>query len=50
MKRTLENLYIAETTVPEETPLERLAASGEFQDADPVDAEDAEDPAEDGGN
>lgn len=50
MKRTLENLYIAETTVPEETPLERLAASGEFQDADPVDAEDVEDPAEDGGN
>ncbi len=36
MKRTLENLYLAETTAPEETPLDRLAAAGEFQEADPV--------------
>lgn len=55
MKRTLENLYLAETNGPEETPLDRLAASGEFQEADPVEAEDAdpedeEDPAGDGGN
>lgn len=48
MKRTLENLYMAETTNQEETPLDRLAA-GEFQEAGPVDAE-TEGPAEGGGD
>ncbi len=40
MKRTLESLYMAEMTAPEPTPMEELAGSGEFQDADPVGAED----------
>ena len=40
MKRNLESLYMAEMTAPEPTPMEELAGSGEFQDADPVGAED----------
>lgn len=55
MKRTMENLYMAETTGQEETPLDKLAAMGAaFEEADPVEAEGADpeetDPAEDGGN
>ncbi len=40
MKRTLEDLYEAETSALEETPLDRLATDGEFQEANPVEAED----------
>lgn len=55
MKRTMENLYTAESTGQEETPLDKLAATGAaFEEADPVEAEGADpeeaDPAEDGGD
>jgi len=41
MKRTLDNLYTAELDAPEHTPIDDLVAEGEFQEADPVDAEEA---------
>ena len=40
MKRTLDNLYMAESMGTERTPLEELAdGAGEFEDAESVDAD-----------
>lgn len=40
MKRTLDNLYIAESGVQESTPMDDwMAGSGDFEDAEPADAE-----------
>lgn len=41
MKRTLDNLYIAESSEPEITPMEELLDS-QFEDADPADCDDGE--------
>ena len=43
MKRTLDNLYIAESSEPESTPMDNWVASGSaFEEAEPTDGEDAE--------
>lgn len=43
MKRTLDNLYIAESSATESTPMENWAATGSpFEEAEPADDEDAE--------
>lgn len=48
MRRTLDDLYTAETAEPGPTPMEELAAGAEFQDANPVDADaDGEEEKED---
>lgn len=41
MKRTLDNLYIAESSEPEITPMEELLDS-QFEDADPADCNEGE--------
>lgn len=38
MQRTLRDLYTAERTEPEHTPMDDLAAGGEFEEAAPADA------------
>lgn len=43
MKRTLDNLYIAESSEPESTPMDNWVNSGSaFEEAEPADGEDAE--------
>lgn len=49
MKRTLDDLYMAETFDHDPTPLDELAESGGFQEAESLDAEEDED-AETGDN
>jgi len=42
MKRTLDNLYMAERTGPETTPLEDYLNNAGFEDADPADSDEQE--------
>ena len=48
MKRTLANLYAAETQTEEPTPMEKLAAGPEYEEAEPAEEEEGQDPEESG--
>lgn len=43
MKRTLDNLYMAESMEPKSTPMDELVNAGEFEEAEPTDADEADD-------
>lgn len=49
MQRTLRDLYVSEQTAQERTPMDELAANGEFEEAAPVEVEetDGDTPADD---
>lgn len=49
MQRTLRDLYTAESSAPERTPMDDLAEAGEFEEAEPATAGEigGDDPAED---
>ena len=50
MKRTMQDLYHAETHDPGPTPLDELAESGGFQEAEPISGPESDEDAEPGEN
>ena len=50
MKRTMQDLYHAETHDPGPTPLDELAESGGFQEAEPISSTEEDEDAGTGDN